>query len=148
MTMRTRTVAIAGVLVVAGIATAAYLLVRPGDFTARGTVTITGGSGIVGVSSGGVFYGDHGSCRGVDGYSDLTPGSTVSIANSSGEIVALGAIEVGESKTGVTEPGCMLHFNVHEVPAGDGPYQVAVGHRNAVPASEDELRSGALLVID
>lgn len=144
MTTRTRAVVItaASAIAVAAIAITTYLLARPGEFSGYGAVTVNTTSSIVGRVSDGVLYAENTDCEGVDGYSDLAIGSRVSVADSGGEIVALGVISDGNAKTGVGPSGCVLEFIVRDIPEDAGPYQVTVGHRDPIVVGEDELRAG------
>jgi len=83
--------------------------------------------------------GDGESCRGSGGYSDIAAGSSVTITDSSGKVVALGQLEDG--RPGL--PGtCALHFRVEGIPRGSGFYGVEVSHRGKVQVRESELAVG------
>jgi hypothetical protein len=70
---------------------------------------------------------DTSSCEGTGGYSDMTPGTAVTVADSTGNVVATGAL--GEGRDLGT--GCDLTFDVPGVPAGLSEYVVTVSHRGS-----------------
>jgi hypothetical protein len=63
-------------------------------------------------------------CAGQGGYSDIGPGTTVTVTDDSGKLVAKGAIDSSYSASGA----CMLTFKVFDVPGGAKFYKVQVSH--------------------
>ncbi|MFE0025210.1 hypothetical protein [Amycolatopsis sp. NPDC059021] len=124
----------------------------PATFTLRGSVTINNNL------AGSIGY-DGTSCRGGGGFSDLTPGTAVVVANGTGQILATGSL--GTTLTAVTTmsaplaglpaapfvTGCVLSFAVRDVPDGLPSYVLTISHRGSrvIPASE--AHDGVRLVI-
>lgn len=152
---RTAIVASVAAVVAAGIATAAVLLftssptaapepatTSPATFTLRGSLTVANNL------KGSISYKGT-NCEGGSGYSDLTPGTAVTVGNSTGQVVATGAIGSTYTATTVVSgvaglpaapmvTSCVLSFTVQGVPEGLPSYVVTVSHRGArvVQASE------------
>jgi hypothetical protein len=82
-------------------------------------------------------------CVGAGGFSDISPGTQVTVKNGKGEILATTALEPGEG--GRYE--CVLPFSF-EVTEGEDRYVVSVGRRGEVSFSFEDLKhKGALLVL-
>jgi hypothetical protein len=67
------------------------------------------------------------SCIGTGGYSDMTPGTAVTVADSTGKVVATGALGQGRDLGG----GCQISFDVPGVPTDLSKYVVSVSHRGS-----------------
>jgi hypothetical protein len=80
-----------------------------------------------------------GQCLGSDGYEDLVPGAQVTIRDSKGETLAVGALDAGWPDG----PGtCVFPFVVNDVPAGEEIYSVEVSHRGEISFTQDEAGQG------
>lgn len=102
----------------------------PETFAARGTFVLHG--------TGGESYGwnEQGApCEGQDGYSDIVEGSQVVITNSSGEAIALGALEPGRTVEDNAWYQCHFTFTVEDVPVDGDIYGVEISGRGSVPFS-------------
>lgn len=111
-------------------------------FLMSGTVTIKNDF------SGSVDLLDDTSCQGAGGYSDLTPGTAVTVSDSTGHVIATGALNTGaQTKTHLSNTlagdvdvasACVLGFTVNDVPDGLQTYVVTVSHRGerVIPAAE------------
>lgn len=77
-----------------------------------------------------------GACEGIGGYSDISPGATVTVENQSGTIIATGTLGAGT----VTQPSvsCRFSFVVANIPAASF-YQVSVAHRGGVTYSAEQM---------
>lgn len=82
------------------------------------------------------------------GYSDIAAGAQVSVTDSSGDVIAIGALEPG--RTGQVEdvwgveseyPPCYFGFRITDVPVSGATYGVEVGQRGTVYFTQDEAES-------
>lgn len=82
-------------------------------------------------------------CYGMGGYVDIRGGTTVTVTDAAGKVVALGALDPGVTLVGADGLGerCTLEFTVTGVPSGVGPYGVEVSHRGATNYAEGDLGS-------
>ena len=89
---------------------------------------------------------DGGDCYGTGGYSDMGPGSQVVVRDASGTTLAVGSLDVGKVPTGEAYASvlCDFAFTVPDVPAGEGPYSVAVGSRGEFSFNEADAGNLAL----
>lgn len=118
-------VAIGGVLFGLGVfnlAPAGHSQASHGTFDISGTVTIQGSA-----FEDYTLDTDDSSCMGTGGYSDMTPGTAVTVADSTGKIVATGALGQGLDTGG----GCQISFDVPGVPTHLSEYVVTVSHRGS-----------------
>jgi hypothetical protein len=80
-------------------------------------------------------------CQGSGGYSDLRPGSGVTVQDASGTIVAVGSLTIGVPSGG----GCDLYFEVPDLPTSDF-YQIEVGNRGTVTFTEEQAHGGEVML--
>jgi hypothetical protein len=75
-------------------------------------------------------------CAGKGGYSDLGPGTAVTVADESGTLLAKGTVDssLGENTW------CVFDFNIKDVPAGAKFYKVQISHRGEMSYTEQEAR--------
>lgn len=138
------------VVLLAGVAALAFVLIsnraKPaagnstGAPAAAATFSVTG---TMELKAGQFISDDNQSCRGQDGYDDLTMGASVTITDASGTVVALGEVNSMHNDDGMAG-ACDLGFKVDGVPAGKGFYGVEVSHRGAVKEPEAELKAGSV----
>jgi hypothetical protein len=130
------------IVVAAGIILGAIALTggfAPDEFTLRGNITITDDDTFApGILS------DGATCQGTGGYSDLSPGTAVIVADPTGRVVATGALANGVD---LGAGSCMLPFSVPGVPGGLASYSVTVSHRGTQVVGPGEAHSGVLLSI-
>jgi hypothetical protein len=128
--------AVAGLVVGAGAVGVAWAMSSsgssaPSTFTLRGTMTLTGDN----VPSGETSE----DCTGYSGYEDITKGAGVTVYDSSGKVVATGALGAGKPHSAV----CVFAIAVPGVPDGSKFFQVEVSHRGKVTVSAAEAKAGA-----
>ncbi|MEU4090161.1 hypothetical protein [Streptomyces aureus] len=110
--------------------------IGPGDpdtFTLKGFFSLTDGSSVVRDGSGG--------CRGSGGYDDIQEGTSVTVYDASGSVVATG--NLGHSK-GAPYSACVFKVAVDGVPKGQKYYKVEVSHRGTVQMTAEEAEAGEL----
>jgi hypothetical protein len=121
----------AGVVVAVGATIAVTLAVTTpaapppaATFTMRGSIDLQNGLKNIVLLPGN-------SCIGRGGYSDLTAGSEVTVKNTTGQVVATGALATGtlDGSTSTATFGCALTFEVRDVPDGLSSYSLTVTHR-------------------
>ncbi|WP_209446370.1 hypothetical protein, partial [Streptomyces sp. MZ04] len=109
---------------------AAFADDEPRSFTLTGTFTL------------GEAFPYEGSCSGTDGYDDIDEGTSVTVYDETGKVLATGALGRGvpEDKDAVLETICTYPVKVAGVPRGSTFYQVEIAHRGKiqVPAKEAE----------
>ncbi|MEU8684225.1 hypothetical protein [Streptomyces sp. NPDC048611] len=101
-------------------------------FTLRGKMTLTGDH---------IPSGDTGEqCTGYKGYDDISEGAAVTVYDTSGKLIAKGALGAGKSDdvSGV----CEFDATVPDVPKGEKFYQVEVSHRGKISATAEEAEEG------
>ena len=133
---------VAVVLVSTGAAAAGYFLLRPGDVTVTGTVTLDEG-----VSS---ETPQGGPCRLLgNGFSDI-PGARVTITDAGGTVVATTNLGPGKAELDYTNYGavatCVFPFVV-EVPGGEQFYGLKVGRREGMTVTREELNKPLELAV-
>lgn len=82
-------------------------------------------------------------CQGDSGFSDITPGTAVTVGGSTGQTLGIGALSVGQEDSG---GNCVFSFDV-AVPAGQSVYTVTISHRGTQTVSQDELANGIALTL-
>lgn len=75
-----------------------------------------------------------GGCEGTGGYDDISYGTSVTVRDGAGEILATGSLEAGED-LGLW---CNFPFTVEDVPGADF-YEVEVSHRGGLSYSDKEM---------
>ncbi|HEX7658110.1 MAG TPA: hypothetical protein VF444_01420 [Pseudonocardiaceae bacterium] len=118
-------------------------------FTLSGTITIDdGAAGTPNDHPSFSAFGDE--CEGVNGYSDLTPGTAVIVAGADGQTVATGSLSKGTpGPVGPwNEPQeCAVPFAVPGVPDDLSSYAVTVSHRGTQVFTLAEAKAGISLSI-
>lgn len=132
-------------------AAAASKTAAASTFLMSGTVTIKNDF------SGSVDLLDDTNCQGAGGYSDLTPGTAVTVSDSTGHVIATGALNTGsQTKTHLSgtlagdvdvASACVLGFTVNDVPDGLQSYVLAVSHRGNRVVQAAEAHSGVDLSV-
>lgn len=106
-------------------------------FAVKGHVTLIYGAEYV--------NGDNsGPCQGREGYSDLAEGANVTVADASGDKVALGQLQAGTVPR--VTMSCRFAFEVTGVPAGSAVYSIEVTHRGSVDFARADAGSVELTV--
>jgi hypothetical protein len=123
-------VAVAAVLMPKGIEGRA---VMPDTITVAGIVTLTDNEGFVGHSSGGT-------CAGTGGYDDLALGTSVTVYDGGSAIIGGGYVNAATYNGNA----CVLAFEIPEIPAGKGFYQVEISHRGKISEDENNVELGTL----
>ncbi|MEO3759783.1 hypothetical protein ABGB19_16035 [Mycobacterium sp. B14F4] len=106
-----------------------YLKSRP--FTLEGALAVYSDVGLTGGPG----------CRGTGGYSDIGPGTAVTVSDEDGTLLAKGALGAGYGEQG----WCSWSFRVTDVPGGKKFYKVEASHRGEVNFTESEAREGVQL---
>lgn len=86
---------------------------------------------------------DANGCQGGDGYSDITPGTAVTVGGAQGQTLGIGALSAGQVGEGSS---CVFSFDV-AVPSGQSVYTVTISHRGTQTVSTDELANGIALTL-
>jgi hypothetical protein len=107
------------------------------DFTLTGKLTLKW-------SRGAFVRDESGACAGSGGYSDISSGAAVTIADQTGTVIATG--QLGDGHADVSDAGspidCVFSFTVPNVPDGKTFYGVTVSHRGAIQFSADRAKGG------
>jgi len=93
--------------------------------TVHGSLTLTQGA---------YKEGDGTDCTAGDGFSDISPGTAVTVGDDAGATLAVGQLQAGQ----ITGGGCAFGFDV-KVPAGRTSYTVTVSHRGTQVFSPDQI---------
>jgi len=107
-------------------------------FTLNGNITLTDITGS-GIRSNGM------DCQGSGPYSDLSPGTAVLVADSTGKTIATGTLEIGSVIQ--NSGGCVIPFSVLSVKDGLSNYSVTVSHRGTQVVALSEAHAGISLTI-
>jgi hypothetical protein len=83
----------------------------PATFTMTGVIEISGGGDQITLA-------DDGTCSGTGGFSDMTPGTAVTVADGTGKIVATGSLGPGSQPANGIGLECDLPITVDAVPLG------------------------------
>jgi hypothetical protein len=94
-------------------------------YTIRGTFTLREGSTT-----------DSFACSGTGGYSDIRPGTEVTVRDGSGSLIA--SNQLGVSSYNSDSRSCVFAFIVSDVPRADF-YEIAVGRRGSLSYSRSQL---------
>src|SRR5690606_26851216 len=122
-------VALVALVVVAGVQivkTGEVVLAEPDTITIRGSLTVAD------------------TCPPTGGFADIHDGTSVTIGDASGTVIALGKLEGGIRDTeNSIYLGCRYAFAVRDVPVGHDFYRVQIGNERrgelTVPAAEAEV---------
>jgi hypothetical protein len=109
---------------------------RASTFDVSGTFQLTQTSSYLSFSYGSFTTGS--SCSGSGGYSDIDTGSSVTVYDGSGAVVATGMLGSGRASSSST---CEFAVTVPNVPAGSDFYQVEVSHRGKVTVEGRRLET-------
>lgn len=120
----------------------------PAMFTLRGSVTVYNDF------TGSLDIATDTNCQGAKGYSDLTPGTAVTVQGPQGQIVATGSLQMGTPGDGhpitigdfhaTSFESCSMPFTVPGVPQGLTSYSVTVSHRGTQVFSADQAAFGGV----
>ena len=126
----------AAALLLVAIGVGAYLAIhaftKPEPFALTGTLALNSDT----IRTSGLPMGY--SCAGDHDYSDLGPGTAVTVHDETGKLMAKGSIESSSKQSG----SCMLNFTVYKVPGGGALYKVEVSHRGQMSYTEAEAKAG------
>jgi hypothetical protein len=111
---------------------AVHASTKPEPFALTGTLALNSGT----IRTSGLPMGY--SCAGDGDYNDLGPGTTVTVHDETGKLLAKGSIESSSSQSG----SCMLNFTVYNIPDGGTLYKVEVSHRGQMSYTEAEAKAG------
>ncbi|CPR38252.1 putative lipoprotein LpqJ [Mycobacteroides abscessus] len=131
-----------GILIGFGTATA-LAIVAVGGYTwynqheSQKTFTLTGTFTLNTTSS--ATTGD--GCHGTGGYQDIAPGTSISVSDEAGTLLAKGVLNSGHGESG----SCYMLFSIDDVPSGKKFYKVEVSHRGEVNYTEAEAKKGISL---
>jgi hypothetical protein len=126
-------------LVVIGVAAyfGIHALIKPQPFALTGTLQLNSDN----LKTSGLPMGY--TCAGQGGYSDIGPGTEVTVMDGSGKLMAKGAIDSSYNQSGP----CMLTFKVFDVPGGAKFYKVHVSHRGEMSYTESEAKAGIAVTL-
>ncbi|MFF4318852.1 hypothetical protein [Streptomyces sp. NPDC001568] len=99
-------------------------------FTLTGTMALSDSDGFLSLTDNG--------CAGKGGYKDIRTGTSVTVYDDAGKVVATGSLGDG-TRTGLT---CAFPVSVADVPKGARFYQVEVSHRGKLTVAKDEAMAG------
>ncbi|MUL82996.1 MULTISPECIES: DUF732 domain-containing protein [unclassified Mycolicibacterium] len=103
--------------------------------TVNGTFVLIDNAGVDGIASDGT------TCQGANGYSDVNPGTPVTVKNGKGEVLA--TTTLGPGKSGAAN--CTFSFTV-PVTEGQDRYVLSVGHRGEFSYSFEQLVAKGILM--
>lgn len=108
---------------------------KPGVFALHGSLVLAGDH----VPS---DSDEHG-CTGFSGYDDIAAGTSVTVYDAAGKVVAEGSLDGGKYADPTDNTSaCVFLFTVPGVPKGTKFYQVEISHRGKITASVAEAQSG------
>jgi hypothetical protein len=81
-----------------------------------------------------------GGCEGSSGYNDIALGTSVTVYDAAGSVIATGFL--GLSEFDETAGSCTYDVSVDDVPADEDFYQVEISHRGKLQLSAEEAKSG------
>jgi hypothetical protein len=122
----------------------AYLALQPAEappsgepFTLAGTLKVVGNNvKTVGLPTG---Y----KCAGAKEFGDIAPDAPITIEDESGTLLAKGAFEGSTS----SDDGCLMEFQVGDVPSGARFYRVQVGEGHERNFTESEAKDGVAFLM-
>lgn len=85
-----------------------------------------------------------GQCTVEDGYDDQAQGAQVVVTDAAGETVGIGelasvGLQILDGSEDMSDTWCGFRFTVEDVPTGSDFYGIAVGHRDPIQFTEDEV---------
>jgi hypothetical protein len=101
-----------------------------GTFTLKGDFTLLDGAVDDGI----------GGCEGSGGYDDIALGTSVTVYDAAGAVIATSALILSEYDE--TAGTCTYDVSVPGVPGGEDFYQVEINHRGKIQLSAEEAKSG------
>jgi serine/threonine protein kinase len=132
-------VAVAAAAILAVVALVAYIALQPSNekptaepFTIAGKVRLA--SNLVKTSGLPAGY----KCAGARDFGDIGPNAPIIVEDENGTLLAKGSIEGSSS----SPDGCLLNFQVSDVPTGSRFYRVQVGQRHEMSYTEAEAKTG------
>lgn len=78
-------------------------------------------------------------CVGTSGYTDIGPGTQVTVRNGEGTTLGIGSLSTGEGATGSPQANCTWQVAIADVPSGEAFYAVEIASRGEITQSEAEL---------
>lgn len=108
-------------------------LIEPDTFTLTGSFTLLDGT-IDNVSGTG--------CMGEGGYDDIAEGTSVTVYDEAGTVLATGALS--DSQLDTVSSDCVFTLQVSDVPDDRPMYQLEVSHRGKVAVDADSAKVGAV----
>lgn len=103
---------------------------KPGEFTLDGSFELTDGAIDDGL----------GGCEGSGGYDDIAEGTSVTVYDAAGAVIATGSLGSSTYELGT----CTFDVSIRHVPKRQDFYKVEVSHRGTVQLTADEAESGQL----
>lgn len=103
----------------------------PNTFDLTGDFTLTDGA----ISDG------TGGCEGTGGYEDISLGTSVTVYDAAGAVIATDMLVLSEYDAAAGT--CTFDVSVADVPTGHEFYQVEISHRGKIQLSAEEAQSGA-----
>ncbi|MFD6274809.1 hypothetical protein ACFWFI_04405 [Streptomyces sp. NPDC060209] len=102
-----------------------------GTFTLEGEFTLTEAAISDGI----------GGCEGADGYDDIELGTSVTVYDAAGAVIATSFLALSEFDEAAGS--CTYDVSVEDVPADEDFYQVEISHRGKIQLSAEEAKSGS-----
>lgn len=103
----------------------------PGTFTLKGEFVLTDGAVDDGI----------GGCEGSGGYEDIALGTSVTVYDAAGAVIATSALVLSEFDRAAGT--CTYDVDVPRVPSGQDFYQVEISHRGKIQLTADEAKGGS-----
>ncbi|MFF2518983.1 hypothetical protein [Streptomyces sp. NPDC058086] len=104
------------------------LRASPDTFTLTGDFKLTDGATDDGL----------GGCEGTGGYDDIAEGTSVTVYDAAGAVIATGSL----GTSSYDAPTCTFDVFIDGVPGGEDFYKVEVSHRGTVQLNADQAKNG------
>ncbi|MFD8214208.1 hypothetical protein ACFV2U_10840 [Streptomyces sp. NPDC059697] len=104
------------------------LRASPDTFTLTGDFKLTDGATDDG----------RGGCEGTGGYDDIAEGTSVTVYDATGAVIATGSLGTSSSDA----PTCTFDVSIDGVPGGEDFCKVEVSHRGTVQLNADQAKNG------